>query len=107
MNNKTGGQKGKKTNLERHGKDFYKVIGSKGGKVKAPKGFAVSGKASEAGKLGGATSRRGKATHPNKRREIVELHTTTELTPAQIGYKVGSKPHAVSRVLSLWKSKRN
>ena len=65
-----GGEKTRNTNYERHGADFYKNIGSIGGKRaikvnpetgKALKGFAISGKASEAGKKGGALSRRGKA----------------------------------------------
>jgi hypothetical protein len=33
--------------------------GRKGGQAKVPKGFAISGKASEAGRIGGARSRRG------------------------------------------------
>jgi len=65
-----GGEKTRNTNYERHGADFYKNIGSIGGRTsnnidpktgKALKGFAVSGKASEAGKKGGALSRRGKS----------------------------------------------
>jgi hypothetical protein len=42
---KTGGAKAAKTNTERHGEDFYKIIGSKGGKnfnPKKPKGFAFA-----------------------------------------------------------------
>ena len=37
---KAGGLKARDTNLERHGQDFYKVVGSKGGKAKVKKGFA-------------------------------------------------------------------
>lgn len=61
---KAGGIKTAQTNKERHGEDFYKSIGAKGGiKGKADgvlKGFAVSGKASEAGRKGGSLSRRTK-----------------------------------------------
>lgn len=55
---------------EKYGEAFYKNIGSTGGKSiksinpmngKALKGFALSGKASEAGKIGGMNSKRGKA----------------------------------------------
>jgi hypothetical protein len=67
---KQGGIKTRETNYERHGNDHYKRIGALGGKSrvnvnpetgKALKGFAVSGKASMAGKLGGARSKRGKS----------------------------------------------
>lgn len=49
-----------KTNKRLYGDDFFRRIGGKGGRVKVPKGFAVSGKASEAGTRGGRISRRGK-----------------------------------------------
>ena len=60
---KAGGIKAAKTNYERHGKDFYKRIGSKGGKVCGIcKGFAISREyAAECGRKGGRISRRGKA----------------------------------------------
>ena len=58
---KQGGINAAKTNRLFYGEDFYKKIGSKGGSVKVPKGFAISGKASEAGKKGGAISKRGPA----------------------------------------------
>lgn len=56
--NRAGALKASKSNRERHGEDFYKVIGKRGGSVKTPKGFAISGKASEAGKRGGSISSR-------------------------------------------------
>lgn len=69
--NKSGGLKTRDTNYDKHGKDFYKNIGSLGGKVsykkdpitgKALKGFALNKeRASLAGKLGGSISRRGKS----------------------------------------------
>ena len=69
--NKAGGIKAKQTNLERHGEDFYRRIGSKGGKNGHTGGFA-SDKVGEdgltgrqravlAGAIGGHTSRRGPA----------------------------------------------
>jgi general stress protein YciG len=71
--NKIGGQKTREINYERHGKDFYKNIGSKGGKIahkvdpetgKALKGFAVNRElARQAGKLGGSLSKRGKSSN--------------------------------------------
>lgn len=67
-----GGQKAAKTNVERHGKDFYKRIGAKGGRVSTPTGGFGSNKigpdgltgrerARLAGAIGGFKSRRGKA----------------------------------------------
>lgn len=43
-------------------KERWRVeAGRKGGLAKVPKGFAVTGKAAEAGKIGGKMSKRGKA----------------------------------------------
>ncbi len=58
--NYSSGKKAAKTNTKRHGKHFYRDIGRVGGSAKVPKGFAVSGLASEAGRKGGTISRRGK-----------------------------------------------
>lgn len=68
---KIGGEKTRETNYERYGKDHYKKIGSIGGKTaikvdpatgKALKGFAVNRElASQAGRLGGTLSKRGKS----------------------------------------------
>jgi outer membrane lipoprotein SlyB len=69
--NKAGGLKAKQTNIERHGEDFYRRIGSKGGKNGHTGGFA-SDKVGEdgltgrqravlAGAIGGHISRRGPA----------------------------------------------
>lgn len=68
---KIGGLRAKQTNLEKHGEDFYKRIGAKGGRNGATGGFA-SNKVGEdgltgrqravlAGAIGGHTSRRGPA----------------------------------------------
>lgn len=57
-----GGLKAKKTNYLRHGRDFYREIGRKGGKISRGGGFAANRElASIAGKVGGRISRRGKA----------------------------------------------
>lgn len=60
---KAGGFKAAETNKERHGKDFYKKIGGKGGKATGvKKGFAANPElARKAGQKGGAISKRGKA----------------------------------------------
>lgn len=66
--NKAGGLKTRQTNIERHGEDFYRRIGSKGGKNGHTGGFA-SDKVGEdgltgrqravlAGAIGGHISRR-------------------------------------------------
>ena len=56
---KAGGAKAAKTNKELHGKDFYKRIGSKGGRNGHTGGFASNRElAREAGRIGGLLSRR-------------------------------------------------
>ena len=60
---KVGGAKARETNYKKHGKDFYKIIGSKGGKAvcSKPKGFAANPElAKRAGAIGGRISKRGK-----------------------------------------------
>ena len=60
--NKTGGKLAAETNKKRHGEDFYKNIGSLGGKTPTltPKGFAAMSleKRQEAGRKGGLKSKR-------------------------------------------------
>lgn len=59
---KAGGAKCRETNLRIHGEDFYKRIGSKGGKWCGPKGFALDPeRAKNAGRKGGLISKRGPA----------------------------------------------
>lgn len=59
---KAGGIKAAKTNLERHGADFYKRIGQKGGQNGHTGGFAANRElARAAGAKGGRISRRGPA----------------------------------------------
>ena len=64
-----GGRKAAKTNLERHGTDFYKRIGKKGGQNGHTGGFAANpALASIAGAKGGRISRRGPAKNNLLRR---------------------------------------
>ena len=58
---KIGGLKAAITNKEKHGKDFYKLIGSKGGQNGHTGGFFADRElARRAGRIGGLKSRRGK-----------------------------------------------
>lgn len=57
-----GGLKASKTNRKRYGKDFYKTIAAKGGRVSGiKKGFALMTpeQRSETARKGGALSKRG------------------------------------------------
>lgn len=59
---KAGGLAARNTNYERHGKDFYRKIGARGGLATGKKGFAANPElAREAGKKGGRNSRRRRA----------------------------------------------
>ena len=65
---KAGGLKAASTNRERHGADFYRSIGSRGGSTPTtkPKGFAANPLiAREAGRRGGTISRRVKKVVSN------------------------------------------
>lgn len=54
-----GGRKAAATNKERHGDDFYKSIGKKGGSLGKTGGFYANRElAREAGRRGGLISRR-------------------------------------------------
>lgn len=56
---KLGGQKAAATNLERHGKDFYREIGAKGGRNGHTGGFASNPELAKiAGAKGGRISKR-------------------------------------------------
>lgn len=60
---KIGGQRAAETNRAKYGEDYYKTIGTQGGKAEyeGKRGFAADIKrAREAGRKGGAISRRGK-----------------------------------------------
>ena len=71
---KAGGLKAAAANKAKHGEDFYKRIGAKGGKLGHTGGFATVNKNGEhvlaklAGAKGGKISKRGPATKPNKPR---------------------------------------
>ena len=57
---KAGGLKARNTNLERHGDDFYRKIGKKGGQNGHTGGFAANPELARiAGRKGGLISRRG------------------------------------------------
>ena len=59
---KVGGLKARETNYQNHGKDFYREMGRKGGRVRSPfKGFGSNHqRAVDAGCKGGKISKRGK-----------------------------------------------
>lgn len=62
--NKAGGKKAAATNRIKHGPDFYREIGRKGGRNGHTGGFAANPElASIAGRKGGSISRRGPAKH--------------------------------------------
>lgn len=70
---KAGGMKAAKKNIELHGKDFYRIIGSKGGQNGHTGGFAANpALARIAGAKGGRISRRtGVSTGQGKEKEYV------------------------------------
>lgn len=70
---KTGGLKARETNLKKYGKEFYRLIGSKGGQNGHTGGFAARPELARiAGAKGGRISRRtGKTTGDRKEKEYV------------------------------------
>ncbi len=59
---KSGGKKAAETNMKRHGRNFYRDIGRKGGRKGHTGGFAANpALAKIAGAKGGRISRRGPA----------------------------------------------
>lgn len=65
-----GGRQAAATNKQRYGLDFYRLIGSKGGKISRGGGFAMNRDlAVEAGRKGGKASRRTKMDKPVTLRE--------------------------------------
>lgn len=81
---KEGGIKTAKTIKTKYGSDYYKTIGSKGGKLGTTGGFYADRElASRAGKKGGKKSKRGPSKKPAKTtkttyREHVTNHTTID-----------------------------
>lgn len=69
-----GGRKAARTNKKQFGKNFYKIIGSKGGQKKgAKKGFAANPELAKiAGAKGGRISRRGPAGTEKEKKLIWE-----------------------------------
>ena len=62
-----GGQKAAQTNLKKHGKDFYKRIGKKGGQNGHTGGFASNPELAKiAGRKGGKKSKSGASKHPKQ-----------------------------------------
>lgn len=73
--NKEGGKKAALRNKELHGEDFYARIGGTGGRAKNPnKGFGsmTPEQRIEAGRKGGAKSRRGNANKNNNTEDTQE-----------------------------------
>lgn len=70
---KAGGLKARETNLKKYGKDFYRMIGSKGGQNGHTGGFAARPELARiAGAKGGRISRRtGVTTGQGKEKEYV------------------------------------
>jgi len=63
---KIGGQRAAATNLKKYGKDFYKNIGSIGGKLGTTGGFHANRELARiAGRMGGLKSKRGKKNANN------------------------------------------
>ena len=84
---KIGGLKAAATNKAKHGADFYKMIGQKGGKNGHTGGFAANPTlAALAGAKGGRISKRGKATRPNKPRtpKLKATDTVKEDAPKKV-----------------------
>ncbi len=70
---KAGGLKAAETNRKRHGKNFYKKIGQKGGRNGHTGGFAANPELARlAGAKGGRNSRRGPALRDRKGRAITK-----------------------------------
>ena len=70
---KEGGKKAVQTNYARHGKDFYREIGRKGGANGHTGGFAANPQLAKiAGAIGGRRSKRGPAKPKDERTSTAE-----------------------------------
>ena len=94
---KAGGKKAAKTNIAVHGKDFYKVIGAKGGRNGHTGGFASSHElAVRAGRIGGLKSSRagvcnGEGKKTKDKREEQEENKMIGLLSRVFGRKKNEK----------------
>ena len=69
-----GGKKASISNKQRHGEDFYSVIGSKGGKISRGGGFASNRElASKAGYKGGKVTKAEREKRKKKEYWLKEL----------------------------------
>ena len=75
-----GGKKTAKTNKEKYGKNYYKLIGARGGSVKnALKGFGGNHElAVRAGTLGGSISKRNYKTKLSGEYESQDIRLTSD-----------------------------
>lgn len=78
--NKAGGKAAAKSNIERHGKDFYARIGAIGGRKSRGGGFADRDLARAAGAKGGSISRRRKAPIADTSQPAIQAQQTSTQT---------------------------
>lgn len=98
----TGGLKTAMTNKQKYGSEWYKKIGSNGGKAKVPKGFGKNESlASRAGRKGGSKNRR--KFDYNTLNQMIEMHKQ-HFSKQQIADKVGTTYGIVSRRISEYES---
>lgn len=103
---KEGAIKAARTNLEKHGADFYSRIGRKGGRNGHRGGFASELRGSDgltgrerartAGAKGGHLSRRGPARkimldEPGERKEIIVVQCNPTAVPASVNVHAGAR----------------
>lgn len=96
-----GAAKAAKTNIERHGEDFFKTIGSRGGRVTGvKKGFAANREtAVRAGMVGGTRSRRGKSESGIKRDDKIFELWREGVKPTHIAKRLKVDYRTVKRVV--------
>lgn len=81
-----GGQKARKTNLERHGEDFYKRIGAIGGRNGHTGGFAANPELARiAGAKGGKISRRTGVKNGEGRSSNKDIDTAEKILEEESG----------------------
>jgi general stress protein YciG len=84
--NVSGGRKAAQKNKELYGEDYYKNIGSKGGRTTGPKGFSLNKElAREAGSRGGRASRRGVTKKLEYKGEALSARTIAEREGVSVG----------------------